>query len=348
MERTVGSGTGGGRGDPTERARPDRTRQYDVSVRFPATRSKRRGVRKSRRGRVRRTHEEAARVAQDRDRRHVARGVARRGDAASRRLRRHGRRDRRRAASALRPAAAVEGAARRAGRTRRHRAAQAGLSTISSSTGGSGAAPTRLDARRPAGRARRRRARRLRRTDHRDRFRRRAACRCTRTSRACSRCARSTTRSRCAPSSIAVRSVVVIGAGFIGAEVAATCRQRGLDVTILEGLPHPMVRGLGPALGDVIAAVHRDHGVDLRTERAREGHRRRRPRRAPASRRRLDARRRSRRRRRRRRPRDALARKAAGSRSTTASCATRRCSPRPASSPRATSRAGPTSCSTGR
>ena len=59
--------------------------------------------------------------------------------------------------------------------------------------------------------------------------------------------------------------VVVIGAGFIGAEVAATCRQRGLDVTLLEGLPHPMVRGLGPALGDVIAAVHRDHGVDLRT-----------------------------------------------------------------------------------
>src|SRR5262245_39511765 len=59
--------------------------------------------------------------------------------------------------------------------------------------------------------------------------------------------------------------VVVVGAGFIGAEVAATCRQRGLDVTVLEALPHPMVRGLGPALGDVIAAVHRDHGVDLRT-----------------------------------------------------------------------------------
>jgi NADPH-dependent 2,4-dienoyl-CoA reductase/sulfur reductase-like enzyme len=59
--------------------------------------------------------------------------------------------------------------------------------------------------------------------------------------------------------------VVVVGAGFIGAEVAATCRGRGLDVTILESLPHPMVRGLGPALGDVIAAVHRDHGVDLRT-----------------------------------------------------------------------------------
>jgi NADPH-dependent 2,4-dienoyl-CoA reductase/sulfur reductase-like enzyme len=59
--------------------------------------------------------------------------------------------------------------------------------------------------------------------------------------------------------------VVVIGAGFIGAEIAATCRARGLDVTVLEMLPQPMVRGLGPELGAVIAAVHRDHGVDLRT-----------------------------------------------------------------------------------
>ena len=59
--------------------------------------------------------------------------------------------------------------------------------------------------------------------------------------------------------------VVVIGAGFIGAEVAATCRGRGLDVTMLEALPQPMVRGLGPELGAVIADMHRDHGVDLRT-----------------------------------------------------------------------------------
>jgi NADPH-dependent 2,4-dienoyl-CoA reductase/sulfur reductase-like enzyme len=59
--------------------------------------------------------------------------------------------------------------------------------------------------------------------------------------------------------------VVVIGAGFIGAEVAATCRLRGLDVTVLEMLPQPMVRGLGPELGAAIAAVHRDHGVDMRT-----------------------------------------------------------------------------------
>ncbi len=59
--------------------------------------------------------------------------------------------------------------------------------------------------------------------------------------------------------------VVVIGAGFIGAEVAATCRTRGLDVTLLEMLSQPMVRGLGAEVGAAIAGVHRDHGVDLRT-----------------------------------------------------------------------------------
>jgi 3-phenylpropionate/trans-cinnamate dioxygenase ferredoxin reductase component len=59
--------------------------------------------------------------------------------------------------------------------------------------------------------------------------------------------------------------VVVIGAGFIGAEIAATCRDRHLPVTVLEMLPQPMVRGLGPELGAVLAAMHRDHGVDLRT-----------------------------------------------------------------------------------
>jgi NADPH-dependent 2,4-dienoyl-CoA reductase/sulfur reductase-like enzyme len=58
--------------------------------------------------------------------------------------------------------------------------------------------------------------------------------------------------------------VCVIGAGFIGAEVAATCRRRGLDVTVLEALPQPMVRGVGLVLGEVLARLHRDHGVDLR------------------------------------------------------------------------------------
>jgi 3-phenylpropionate/trans-cinnamate dioxygenase ferredoxin reductase component len=59
-------------------------------------------------------------------------------------------------------------------------------------------------------------------------------------------------------------AVVVVGAGFIGAEVAATCRRRGLAVTLLEALPSPMVRGLGPVLGDALGTLHRAHGVDLR------------------------------------------------------------------------------------
>ncbi len=58
--------------------------------------------------------------------------------------------------------------------------------------------------------------------------------------------------------------VVVIGAGFIGSEVAATCRGLGLDVTVLEALPAPLVRGLGPVLGAACGELHRAHGVDLR------------------------------------------------------------------------------------
>jgi 3-phenylpropionate/trans-cinnamate dioxygenase ferredoxin reductase component len=58
--------------------------------------------------------------------------------------------------------------------------------------------------------------------------------------------------------------VVVIGAGFIGAEAAAACRTLGLDVTMLEILAAPLVRALGEEMGEYYAAVHRAHGVDLR------------------------------------------------------------------------------------
>lgn len=58
--------------------------------------------------------------------------------------------------------------------------------------------------------------------------------------------------------------LVVIGAGFIGAEVAATARMRGLDVTVLEALPVPVARGLGTEMGAACAALHLDHGTDLR------------------------------------------------------------------------------------
>jgi NADPH-dependent 2,4-dienoyl-CoA reductase/sulfur reductase-like enzyme len=60
------------------------------------------------------------------------------------------------------------------------------------------------------------------------------------------------------------RRVVVIGAGFIGAEVAATARGRGLDVSLVEALPVPLARGLGPTLGSAIAALHRAYGTDVR------------------------------------------------------------------------------------
>jgi len=58
--------------------------------------------------------------------------------------------------------------------------------------------------------------------------------------------------------------VVVIGAGFIGAEVAATCRRRGHEVTIVEPLAQPMVRAVGATIGAAVADVHRREGVDVR------------------------------------------------------------------------------------
>jgi NADPH-dependent 2,4-dienoyl-CoA reductase/sulfur reductase-like enzyme len=58
--------------------------------------------------------------------------------------------------------------------------------------------------------------------------------------------------------------VCVVGAGFIGAEVAASARQRGLDVTVLEALPAPLARAFPAEMGAACAALHLDHGVDLR------------------------------------------------------------------------------------
>jgi NADPH-dependent 2,4-dienoyl-CoA reductase/sulfur reductase-like enzyme len=58
--------------------------------------------------------------------------------------------------------------------------------------------------------------------------------------------------------------VVVIGAGFIGLEVAATAAQSGCRVAVLEGAPAPLMRGLGAEMGVVVARVHDRHGVDVR------------------------------------------------------------------------------------
>ena len=61
------------------------------------------------------------------------------------------------------------------------------------------------------------------------------------------------------------RRVVVVGAGFIGAEVASTAIGRGAEVTMVEALEAPFGRVLGVEMGAVMADVHRRHGVDLRT-----------------------------------------------------------------------------------
>ena len=60
------------------------------------------------------------------------------------------------------------------------------------------------------------------------------------------------------------RRVAVVGAGFIGAEVAASCRSLGIEVSLIEALPVPLERGLGATMGAVVAELHRDHGVDVR------------------------------------------------------------------------------------
>ena len=58
-------------------------------------------------------------------------------------------------------------------------------------------------------------------------------------------------------------SVVVVGAGWIGSEVAASARQRGLEVTVVEPASVPLERVLGTELGAFYRDVHTDHGVRL-------------------------------------------------------------------------------------
>jgi 3-phenylpropionate/trans-cinnamate dioxygenase ferredoxin reductase component len=60
-------------------------------------------------------------------------------------------------------------------------------------------------------------------------------------------------------------SVVIVGAGFLGMEVAAAAVTRGLRVTVVEPLDQPMIRQVGPLVGAAVARLHREHGVDVRT-----------------------------------------------------------------------------------
>ncbi|MGW0418134.1 NAD(P)/FAD-dependent oxidoreductase [Streptomyces sp. NPDC003015] len=57
--------------------------------------------------------------------------------------------------------------------------------------------------------------------------------------------------------------LVVIGGGFIGAEVASTAYALGLDVTVVEAAPTPLAGPLGETMGGIVSALHADHGVRL-------------------------------------------------------------------------------------
>lgn len=59
-------------------------------------------------------------------------------------------------------------------------------------------------------------------------------------------------------------SLAIVGGGWIGLEVAAGARERGVDVTVVEMAELPLMAALGREVGEVFAKLHREHGVDLR------------------------------------------------------------------------------------
>ncbi|RIQ13221.1 NAD(P)/FAD-dependent oxidoreductase [Jiangella rhizosphaerae] len=63
---------------------------------------------------------------------------------------------------------------------------------------------------------------------------------------------------------LSARRVVVIGAGFLGAEAAATLRGLGVPVTLVDPAPAPMQRQVGPDVARLLAGLHAEHDVDLR------------------------------------------------------------------------------------
>jgi 3-phenylpropionate/trans-cinnamate dioxygenase ferredoxin reductase component len=62
----------------------------------------------------------------------------------------------------------------------------------------------------------------------------------------------------------AAQRAVVIGAGFIGCEVAASLRGLGVNVVLVEPQPQPLAAVLGEQIGELVARLHRDEGVDVR------------------------------------------------------------------------------------
>jgi NADPH-dependent 2,4-dienoyl-CoA reductase/sulfur reductase-like enzyme len=68
-------------------------------------------------------------------------------------------------------------------------------------------------------------------------------------------------RSRLGPG----KRLLVVGAGFLGAEAAAVARALGCAVTMLEPAPVPLAHAVGAEVGSVLSQAHREHGVELRT-----------------------------------------------------------------------------------
>jgi 3-phenylpropionate/trans-cinnamate dioxygenase ferredoxin reductase component len=64
---------------------------------------------------------------------------------------------------------------------------------------------------------------------------------------------------------VKARHAVVVGAGFIGCEVAASLRSLGVDVVLVEPQPTPLASVLGEQIGELVTRLHRDEGVDVRT-----------------------------------------------------------------------------------
>lgn len=61
------------------------------------------------------------------------------------------------------------------------------------------------------------------------------------------------------------KRVLIVGAGFIGSEMASVCRELGLAVTVAERADAPLIGALGGVIGRIAADMQREHGVDLRT-----------------------------------------------------------------------------------
>lgn len=58
--------------------------------------------------------------------------------------------------------------------------------------------------------------------------------------------------------------LVVVGGGFVGAEVTASARAVGMDVTLVEAAPTPLTQAVDPRIGGVLTELHRENGVDVR------------------------------------------------------------------------------------